>query len=174
MENVMTLIEEIQGSIKKKSASQKDEVKIMRAMLNDKEYVVDVYDKTGVIGQVCPANDAREMAASIISGATRIPYEEAKSLADNYEFKRNEAASMVEISKEFVNTYLDTGRKISLGGRVDKDISIYQDSLESKEKTYPKRIGEDENGKPKYERPITVIPAHKSAKTESGCPEWLR
>ena len=42
MENVNELIKEIRTNVEKtrKSASSQDEVKVMRAMLNDKEYKV--------------------------------------------------------------------------------------------------------------------------------------
>ena len=69
---VMELVKEINETRTQTSASAKDELKVMQAMLNDREFVVDVYGKTGVIGQYCPSDDAHAMAANIIKGATKM------------------------------------------------------------------------------------------------------
>ena len=49
MENVQQLINEIHNSISQKTASRKDEVRVMRAMLNDMNYKVAEYDKGEMI-----------------------------------------------------------------------------------------------------------------------------
>ena len=46
MENVRNLVNEIRTGLTQKSSSQKDEVRVMKAMLNDRDYVVDVYNNT--------------------------------------------------------------------------------------------------------------------------------
>ena len=46
---------------------------------------------------------------------------ETDGLMDNYEFKNQEANAMIGLSKEFINTYLNTGRKLPLGG-IDAEI----------------------------------------------------
>ncbi len=100
MENVQNLIQTIREGLTQQNSSQKDEVAVMKAMLNDREYQVGIYAKEGQVGTFCPAEEARDMSASIISGATKIAIAEAKQLANEYEFTKNDAQNMVNISKE--------------------------------------------------------------------------
>ena len=44
MENVKEVIDDIKNNLTQRSSSRKDEVSVMKAMLNDPEYTVDVYD----------------------------------------------------------------------------------------------------------------------------------
>ena len=60
-ENTKALIEEIKKNLSQTSASQKDEVRVMKAMLNDKDYVIDLYSNEGKVGTYCPSRDARDM-----------------------------------------------------------------------------------------------------------------
>ena len=69
---------------------------------------------------------------------------------------------------------LDTGRKISLGGRADSNISLIQKEIPETKTTYPKKVGEDKSGNPIYEHPESVIPAHKSISVSGSCPKWLK
>ena len=84
MESVKELIAEIGGSNTQVSASQKDENRVMKAMLNDREFKVDVYSKEGKVGEYCPAKEVRGMVASIISATTKVASQEAEKLAENY------------------------------------------------------------------------------------------
>ena len=54
---VLDLLTEIQETHKQVSSSQKDEVRIMQAMLNDTSYEVGVYAKSGQVGTYNPAQD---------------------------------------------------------------------------------------------------------------------
>lgn len=173
MENVRNLVNEIRTGLTQKSSSQKDEVRVMKAMLNDREYVVDVYG--GAEGETfCPAKEAREMISSVIKSTTKISGEEATKLADAHEFNNKEASSMIGISKEFVNTYLETGRKLPLGGRAQSDVSLIQKEVAESERAYPKRVGVNEDGTPKYDRAMVPVKAHKSVKVIAPCPEWIK
>lgn len=174
MENVKSLIQEINQGLSQKSSSQKDELRVMRAMLNDREYEVSVYGKEGVEGTFCPAVEARNMIASVISSTTKIPAIEAEKLADSHEFKKNEAASMIGISKEFVNTYLQTGRKLPLGGRETSDVALLQKNVNDAVKYYPKRVGVNEDGTPIREQAPVNVKAHTSVRVLGGCPEWVK
>ena len=87
--------------------SQKDELLIMKAMLNDKEYKVDVYKGTGIDHSFCPSETMRNTMSSVIANTTGISNQEAHRLMDNYEFKTGEARNMIEFSKEFINISLE-------------------------------------------------------------------
>ena len=50
MDTVRELVNEINNTRTQTSASAKDEVRVMKAMLNDPDFKVDVYGKSGVEG----------------------------------------------------------------------------------------------------------------------------
>ncbi len=174
MENVKTLIETIREGLSQQNSSQKDEVSVMKAMLNDRDYHVGIYSKEGQIGTICPADEARNMSASIISGATKIAIAEAKQLANEYEFTKNDAQNMVNISKEYVNTYLQTGRKLPLGGRETSDVSLIRKEVEATQRTYPKQVGVDQDGNKIFEKATTEVKAHSTIKAQGSCPSWIK
>ena len=82
MENVKELIKDIKTNLSQVSSSQKDEVRIMRAMLNDKDFEVDIYEKEGKVGTYCPAKDVRNMISNVISSTAKITNEEASMFAE--------------------------------------------------------------------------------------------
>ena len=73
MESVKDLVKQIDKTRTQASASAKDETTVMRAMLNDPTYKVDVYSKKGIEGQYCPHDEAVNLASNIIKGAASIP-----------------------------------------------------------------------------------------------------
>ena len=175
MEKVLELVNEIRGgSNKPKPSSQKDELRVMHSMLNDREFKVDVWGNNGVEGQVCPAQEAREMISSVISGAANVPSAEASKLADEYEFKKSEAKNMIAISKEFVNTFLETGRKLPFGGRETSDVAIVRKHVDEGTRSFPKKVGVNDDGTDKYERVPTIVREHDSIKVTAGCPDWIK
>ena len=175
MEKLIGVIEEIKEGHKQESASQKDEVKVMRAMLNDKEYSVDVYGNSGIVGSFSPAEQAREVISSAIASTTKISQAEAEQLANGYEFSKKDAVNMINISKEFISVYTKTGRKLPLGGRKESNISLCGKRVEESVKSYPFKVGEDANGKAIVEiRKTGTIPAYDSIRVVSPCPEWLK
>ena len=58
----------------------------MRAMMNDTSYEVGIYSKEGQVDTFNPSKAVRAMVASAISGAAKIPQNEASSFMENYEF----------------------------------------------------------------------------------------
>ena len=174
MEKVEDLIKEIHGTISQVTGSRKDEIRVMKAMMNDKDYEVDVYDSTGKIGTFNPSKTMRDIASSMISGTTKISKQEADVLADNYEFTKSEAEGMVDISKEFIHTYVHTGRKMPLGGREKSDVSFSLKEIEAGPRSYPKKIGLDTDGKAMYERGVTNVNAYESIRVYAPCPDWVR
>lgn len=143
MSKTTELIKEIKEGLTQTSSSQKDEVRIMQSMLNDKDYVVGVYGKEGKKEDYSPSADYRKMVSNVIAGTTKMKKEEAEQLADKYEVTKSDAASMVGISKEFVNTYLTCGRKLPLGGREKSNFELSIKENKECVKKYPKQVGTD-------------------------------
>lgn len=166
------LLEEIRTNLSQTSASAKDEVRVMRAMLNDKKYVIDVYGNPGKIGEYSPYEDAREMVSNILIGTTKITKPEADQLAEEYEFKNSDAATMVNLSKEFVTTYLQCGRKLPLGGREKSNISFSVKNIEDTVRSYPKKVGINADGTDRYEKVEVKVPAYQAVKVYAPCPRW--
>ena len=167
-ERVTDLIKDIRTNLKQKSASQKDEVRVMKAMLNDKDFRVGEYTKEGKVGEYSPYEDSRKMVTTILSSAAKIPSAEAKEIANKYEFGKSEANTLINISKEFVNTYVRTGRKLPLGAREDMNVSVQLKEVPEAVKQFPKGgIGSSERGQ-------VTIPAHNTLKATGPCPSYLK
>lgn len=174
MKSVNEIVKEIQATRTQQSASNKDEVAVMRAMLNDTEYSVDIYGAQGKEGQYCPSADARDMLAGQIHKTVKIPSQEAIGLANAYEYGRADAETHVRLSKEFINTYMETGRKMPLGVREQSDVSLLQKPILACERTYPKKVGVNSDGSDRYEKATTPVPAHKSVRVISNCPAHIK
>lgn len=170
---VTDLVKEIDQNRSQTAASQKDEVRVMQAMLNDTTYKVGVYDKSGKKDEYCPAEDFKKMAASVVSSTTKISKDESEKLLADYEVTKSEAGAMVNISKEFINTYLGTGRKISLGGREKSNFALSKVDKEETTKRFPKKVGVSDDGKDIYEHCEKKVPAHTSIKAHGSCPSWV-
>lgn len=166
--SVVELVKDIKVNLSQRSASQKDEVRVMQAMLNDKTFKVGEYTKEGKVGEYCPREDAEKLVSTVLTSAAKLSAAEAKELADKYEYSKAEATGMVNISKEFVNTYVKTGRKLALGGREDMNVSLSLKEVEASTKQFPK------NGVGSTERGSVEVPAHCTIKTSGPCPVWLK
>ena len=171
---VTALIEEISGGLSQSSSSRRDEVRVMQAMLSDPNYEVSIYGKDGVEGTYNPTNDFRAMCASIISGAAKVPAYEATQLMSDYSVTKAQAASMVNISKEFVNTYLQTNRKLPLGARAASDVALSLKKVEASTRTYPQKVGVNDDGTDRYSKVCTTVPAHDSVRVHAPCPVWVK
>lgn len=172
--NVVSMVKDIKDNLKQRNSSQKDEISVMQAMLNDTSYVVDVYDKSGKIGEYCPADDFNNMMASIISSTTKIGKDEAKTLAEAHEVTKAEAKSQVGVSKQFIHTYLDTGRKLPLGGREKTNFALSLKDVPERTKPCPRKVGVGDDGSGIYETPNKIIPAHVGLKAHGSCPAWIK
>lgn len=171
---VKGLVKDIKDNLKQRNSSQKDEISVMQAMLNDTSYVVDVYDKSGKVGEYCPADDFNNMTASIISATTKIGKDEAKTLAEAHEVTKAEAKSQVGISKQFTLTYLETGRKLPLGGREETNFALSLKEVPERTKPCPRKVGVGDDGSGIYETPNKIIPAHVGLKAYGSCPPWIK
>ena len=171
---VKELVSEISTGLSQVSSSRKDEIRVMQAMLSDPTYEVSIYGKDGVEGTYNPTEDFRGMAASIISNASKIPMAEATQIVSDYSVRKGEATSMVNISKEFVNTFLQTGRKLPLGARAASDVSLSLKKVESSTRLYPQKVGVNDDGTDRYSKTPTTIPAHESIRVHAPCPAWVK
>ena len=170
MQTVIDVVKEIANTRTQQSASRKDEVAVMQAMMNDKTFKVTVLDKPSEPEYFCPAEDLRKCLTEQIHRTTKMSTSEAAALADEYEYTRQDATTQVAVSKEFVNVYMDTGRKLPLGCREHSNVSLVQKKIEACQRTYPKKVGINEDGTDRYERAVTNVPAHNSIKVMSSCP----
>lgn len=175
MENVKEIINKITSENTRVAASQKDEVLVMKAMLNDRDYKVTVYDRNGPTDNtVNPSDCARNIASNILSNAAGIPKAEANGIVNDYEFTKSDAENMINISKQFIHTYLETGRKLPLGGREKSNISLVNKTIPETIKGIPVNSGTDDQGNPIWTTKSTVRPEHNSIKVISPCPNWLK
>lgn len=174
METVNELLSIINNGPSTCTASKKDELKVMKALMNDTSYNVDVYGANGKERSFNPSTELRDMCASVFSSAAKISINEAKSLMKDHEFKKSEAEQMIEFSKEFIITYLQTGRKLTLGGRKLSNVSLALKKVPAGERTYPKCIGYDkESGKKIYASGKVYVPAYESVKVYAPNPSWI-
>ena len=171
---VRELIKEIATSKTHNNANSKDEETIALAMLNDRSYVVDVYDKKGNTTQYSPFSSSRSVVANIIETVNKTTPEEANNLAQNYEFKKEDAKSIVEFSKEFINTYLHTGRKLPLGSRARSNVSLLEITKEARTTNYPAPTGIDSSGQKTYELATSSTPEYDTIKVCGKCPSYLK
>lgn len=171
---VNELLTEVKASLKQKNASQKDEVRVMQAMLSDDSYKADIYNKTGKIGEYCPAEDYKSMLSSVISATTKISGSEAAALVKDHEATKQEATTMVNLSKQFTMTYLETGRKYPLGGREKTNFSLILRDVPERVKPCPCKVGVDDGGNDIYEIQNRVTPPHLGLKAYSPYPEWVK
>ena len=174
MENTKDLIKEIKDNLSQVSSSQKDEIRVMKAMMNDSSYEIELYGSDGVKDTYSPFKDSREMLSNILVNTTKISKDEAVKLSENYEFKKSDAETLVRISKEFVNTYLHTGRKLPLGGHERSNISLSLKEVKETVRMYPKKVGVNPDGSDKYEKVQTSIPSYEAIKVIAPCPKWIR
>ena len=166
---VEELLKDIRVNLTQHSASARDEVRVMVEMLNDPNYKVNEYTNHGIVGQYCPYEDARKIVANIVSSGAKVPTAEAKKIAAEYEFSKSEATCMIGIAKEFVNTYVQTTRKLPLGGREKMSASLSLKEVAAQKKKLPNN-GLAANSKGGE----IVIPAHAAIKSSSPCPGYIR
>ena len=171
---VKELVNEIKSGLTQHNSNKADEIRVMQAMLNDKEYAVGVFDKKGQVGTFNPSLTAREMSANTISKAAKIPLPEAKALMDSYEYTKSEAEAMIGISKEFIQTYVQTERKLPLGGRENSDVSLSIKHIEAGTRRYPTVIGVDENANKIARTAEVKVPAYTTIKSSGPCPAWKK
>lgn len=173
-QTVASTIEEIRGNVKQCSASIRDEVTVMQALMNDRDYGVEVYNKNGSVETYYPGQEFRGMVSDIISGTTKINQAESSALVDKFEFKRAQARVMVDMSKQFIHSYLETGRKLKLGGREDSNVSLMKKTFEPGSRRYPAKVGTDPSGHSVMGVKEIWVDRYSGIKASSPCPEWVK
>lgn len=171
---VEQLVEEIKNGLGQCISSHKDEVRVMQAMLSDPTYEVQIYGKDGPTETYNPCKDFRSMCSSVIASTARVSLAEAESMMNDYSVKKSEASSMINISKEFVNTFLQTGRKLPLGARESSDIAISLKHIPAHTRSCPHKVGVNDDGSNRYARNPTTVGAHDSIRVYSPCPSWVK
>lgn len=171
---VNDLVSQIKGGLSQRSSSRKDEIAVMQAMLSDDTYEVTTYTKDGPGEVYSPCKDFRAMCSSVISNVAKVPAAEATSMMEGYTVKKSEAAAMVDVSKQFVTTYLHTGRKLPLGGRERSDISLSLKEVPESIRPCPHKVGVNDDGSSRYSRNPTKVNAHEAIRVHAPCPSWVK
>ena len=137
------LIDEIKEITKKqKSISISDEIRVMRGMLNDPDFSINIYDRRkGLIGTRCPREEALNFITNTTSSITGLDRKSTKELAENYEFTKKDAIFFLNMNKDFNQTYLNTGRKIALVQDERSEASVFYRATEPREKLIPDKDG---------------------------------
>lgn len=163
IKTVETVIGEIKEKAEKsRKASNGDEVDLMRSMLNDTSFVATTVDNKGEPLQYSPAQTFKKMVTGIIADATGVAKSEAEGLANSYNATTGVATDMIGISKTFVTTMLQTGRKVQLPNGPDSKCTLSAEAKPAGETKVPK-TGE-----------VKAVPAYTKIKSSSSCPAWLK
>lgn len=160
-----TLISEIKTNAKQVSINKIDEVKVMKSMLNDKQFKLAVYDKNdGFIGERCPALEATEFVKNIIQGATGLDAKDSANLADSYEFTKKDASFMISNAKDFIEVYMRTGRKLNVLQNGASDASIFTRDMKATKKVVPSKDGSSDTKEIKTVPFVKLVSVSKSPK----------
>lgn len=160
------IVSDIKKSTKQISINKVDEVKVMKAMLNDKDFSLGVYDRTqGYIGQKCPHDDAVKFVKNIITGSTGLDSKDSMHLAEQYEFTNRDANFLLSNMRDFLYVYTGTGRKINVMQSADTEASLFIKPVKSMEKLVPDK---DNPGKTKK----VVTNSYTKLVSNSKCPKY--
>lgn len=173
-QSVTQAIEEIRSNVKQRSASIRDEVTVMQALMNDREFGVQTFKKSGPADIYYPGQKFRAMVSDVVASTTRISQAESTALVDKFEFNRNQARTMVDLSKQFIHSYLETGRKLKLGGREESDVSLTKKTYEAGARRYPARVGTDPDGHSVMGVKEVWVNEYSGVKASSPCPSWIK
>ena len=162
--NTEELLEEIREITKRqKSASKVDEVRVMRSMLNDPNFKVSIYDRnSGLIGTRCPREEAIKFLSNVTSNITGLEKKTVSAMCNEYEFTKKDAMFMLDMSKDFNQVYLSSGRKLPIVQGSDSEGAVYYRPIPIKEKKVP---ATDK---------VTTVPAFNKVICKSKCPKYLQ
>ena len=132
------VIDEIKQNTKQIAINKVDENRIMRCMLNDKDFRIGIYDRNlGYIGEKCPHDEAVTFVKNIISGSTGLDGKDSKHLAENYEFTKRDAGFLLDNMRDFIQVYTSTGRKINIMQTEDTEACLFTKQVPSSTKSVP-------------------------------------
>ena len=165
-EPVDVVIKDIKDNLTQRSVNKIDENKVMRAMLNDPNFSISVYDRSaGYVGQRCPRQEAVKFLKNVISGATGLDRKDSEHLAENYEFTKGDANFMLTNMRDFLQVYTGTGRKINIIQSEKTEASIFTKPVGSIEKKVP------DKDNPGASKNIKTAPYVKLV-SSSKCPKY--
>ena len=154
--------------------SQKNELSIMTAMMNDPTYQVEVYSNGGYQGIYNPRQSVCSVVSNSMAAMTGMTRMETDTLISKYEFTPHDAKEMLSFSKEFIHTYLKTGRKLPLGGREMSNISLKLKDVPAGFVSYPVKVGEDSEGHAICESKDAYVGSYQTVKVYGPCPPWRK
>lgn len=132
------LVSDIKKNTNQIAINKVDEIRVMRSMLNDKNFTIGVYDRTmGYIGQKSPHNEAVKFVRNIVSGTTGLDNKDAQLLAENYEFTKRDANFLLDNMRDFLYVYTGTGRKINIMQSASTEACLYTKEMEPVTKMIP-------------------------------------
>ncbi len=115
------------------------------------------------------------MCASIIKDTTKMSAKEATELANNYQFDKSTTQAMINFSKEYINTYIETGRKLPLGAREKSNVQLAIKTKESRINSFPTATSVDADGNKVYTQSTgKMTPEHNTIKVYNGALPWLK
>jgi len=160
------MIAEIKANTKQVAINRNDEVRVMKEMLNDPNFNVSIYEKsTGYVGQRCPREEATGFVKNIIQATTGLDARDSKHLADNYEFTKRDATFLLTNMRDFMSTYLSTGRKINIVQSANAEANLFARDVKPLVKTIPASEGSKET------KQITTA-AYTKIVSNSKCPKY--
>lgn len=160
------LVKEIKMTTKQIAINKVDEIRVMKCMLNDKDFKIGVYDKNlGYIGEKCPHDEAVNFVKNIISGSTGLDGKDSRHLAENYEFTKRDATFLLDNMRDFISVYTDTGRKINIMQTESTEACLYTKPIQAGSKSVPDK---DNPGQIKQ---ITTSPYVKLVSV-TKCPKY--
>lgn len=160
------MVSDIKNSTNQISINKIDEIRVMRCMLNDKDFSIGVYDKNlGCIGQRCPHEEATNFVKNIIMGSTGLDGKDSRHLAENYEFTKRDANFLLDNMRDFVTVYMGTGRKMNIIQNEVTEACIFTRPVEASVKYVP------DKDNPGGSRKITTTPYVKLV-SNTRCPKY--
>lgn len=165
-QNMTELMDQIQQiTIKQKSQSISDELRVQQMLLNDPNYEVGIYDRNkGRIGSRNVHTEAVNFIADVSSAITGLERKAAQDCAEKYHFTKKDANFFRNMSRDFIQTYLQTGRKLNIVQAEDSESSIFYRSVEAREKVVPGHEGNK----------TTVVPGFQKVISRSKAPKYMK
>ena len=161
MQELMKQIQEI--TVKQKSQNKGDEVAVAQALLNDPDFQVGIYDKNkGLIGTRNVHEEAVKFITNVTSEITGLEKKTTEDLASKYTFTKKDANFIINTSRDFIQTYLKTGRKLNIVQAEDAEANIFLRPTVAKEKLIPTKEGTK----------LVKTGAYQKVACKSGCPKY--
>jgi hypothetical protein len=165
--NMNELIDQIKQNTKNKSQSISDQLRVQQMLLNDPDYEISIYDKNkGRIGSRNVHTEAVNFISDISSAITGVDKKEAFECASKYKFTKKDANFFYNMNRDFMQTYLQTGRKINIVQTENSEASIFYRPVASREKIVPGRNGNGNRS--------TVVSAFQKVVVRSRAPKYMK